>query len=287
VLARQNVDLVVWPETAVPFYLLLPYNRIYLDQIKHQVDSLGIHILTGVPDIVEYHQGDVIPKSSKTSRSGQRYDTFNSSMLFSPGNVVIQKYAKMQLVPFAERVPFSEALSFLNAMQWNFGLGGWNYGTQATVFRFGTASGHDIRFSNLICYESVFPGFVADFVKNGAQFLTVITNDSWWGNTSGAYQHKQIAVLRAVENRRWVVQCANGGISCFIDPFGHILRPTAMYAEATVSGSIEPRTELTFYSQHGDWLAELCVMLSVFFLTAALGKKFYINIRTRQGNEIH
>ena len=112
-------------------------------------------------------------------------------MLLQPGDPEIQKYAKMILVPFAERVPFSEALSFLNAMQWNFGLGGWGMGGEKTVFHLkekGIAddSSKRFQFSNFICYESVYPGFVASFVREGAEFLTVITNDSWWGNTSCA-----------------------------------------------------------------------------------------------------
>jgi apolipoprotein N-acyltransferase len=279
--SRQRTDLVLWPETAIPFYALLPENRRYLEQIRRQVDSLGIHLLTGVPDAVYYRQGGEIPKSSKTSVTGERYDTFNSSLLLQPGSEEIQKYAKMLLVPFAERVPFSEALSFLNAMHWNFGMGGWNSGKQATLFTLRSG----VKFSNLICYESAYPGFVADFVRQGAQFLTVITNDSWWGNTSGAYQHKQFGVLRAIENRRWIVQCANGGISCFIDPFGHILHPTKMFTQTVLAETIEPGTELTFYSRHGDWLAELCGVLSLFCLAAALGRKFYGNIRTRQLNE--
>ena len=284
---QQQVDLVLWPETAVPFYILSENNLHYFNVIKHQVDSLGIHLLTGIPDIVYYRAGDVVPKSSKTAQDGQRYDSFNSSMLLIPNSNEVQKYAKMLLVPFAERVPFSEELSFLNAMQWNFGLGGWNFGKEATVFSFRTNTLPDVKFSNMICYESVYPGFVANFVKKGAQFLTVITNDSWWGNTSGAYQHKQIAVLRAVENRRWIIQCANGGISCFIDPFGHIVQPTSLYTQAIIAGDIEPKTELTFYSKNGDWFAELCFVLSAFLLAATLGKKFYMNIRTRQMNEVH
>lgn len=285
--ARERAELVLWPETAVPFYLLLPIHQSSFVQIRQQVDSLNIYLLTGIADAVYYQTGEEIPKSSKTSRTGQRYDTFNSSIMLSPNDGEIQKYAKNLLVPFAERVPYSEELSFLNAMQWNFGMGGWNSGREATVFRLKTEALPEVKFSNLICYESVYPGFVADFVKRGAQFLTVITNDSWWGNTSGAYQHKQFGILRAVENRRWIVQCANGGVSCFIDPFGHILHATEMYKEAVVVENIEPKTELTYYSQHGDWLGEACIVVSAFLLAAALGRNFYMNIRRRQMHEVH
>jgi apolipoprotein N-acyltransferase len=285
--ARKQPALILWPETAVPFYVLDPRNIRYFDLIKHQVDSLGIALLSGIPDITYYPEEGPFPASSKTSADGRRYDNFNSSMLLKPGDPEVQKYAKMLLVPFAERVPFSEALSFLNAMQWNFGLGGWGIGRERTVFhmRAGKAtddSGRTISFSNFICYESIYPGFVAGFVRNGAEFLTVITNDSWWGNTSGAYQHAQIAVMRAVENRRWVVQCANGGVSCFVDPWGHLLQPTEMFTRQTMVGAITPLRGLTLYSRAGDWFAQMCLLLTSFYLTAGLGQRIYSALRGKQ-----
>ncbi|HYQ86201.1 MAG TPA: apolipoprotein N-acyltransferase [Bacteroidota bacterium] len=284
--AGKGVDLIIWPETAVPFYILDPRNRPGFETLKREIDSLGIPLLTGIPDIKYYGEGEPAPGSSKVSQDGRRYDNYNSSMLLQPGDPEIQKYAKMILVPFAERVPFSEALSFLNAMQWNFGLGGWGMGSTKTVFhlrgkRFAVDSSKRFLFSNFICYESVYPGFVASFVREGAEFLTVITNDSWWGNTSGAYQHAQFAVLRAVENRRWVVQCANGGISCFVDPFGHLLEPTRMFTQQVLISSVKPERALTFYSAMGDWFAQICLVLSSFSLAAALGSRMYSTIRGR------
>lgn len=280
-IASKKADLILWPETAIPFYLLDPRHRDYFESMKRRVDSLGIPLLTGIPDITYYRAGDPIPRSSKTLPGGSRYDNYNSSILLQPHDEEIQKYAKMLLVPFAERVPFSEALSFLNAMQWNFGLGGWAVGKEKTVFRVrgGADSAAGFSFSNFICYESVYPGFVADFVRGGAEFLTVITNDSWWGNTSGAYQHAQFAVLRAVENRRWVVQCANGGISCAVDPYGHQFNRTEMFSMQSLVTAITPARDLTFYSRMGDWFAESCLVLSLFHLAAALGSRIYTRIR--------
>ncbi|HZY09737.1 MAG TPA: apolipoprotein N-acyltransferase, partial [Bacteroidota bacterium] len=284
---KQNIDLVIWSETAIPFYILDQPYQMYFQKIKLRFDTLGVPLLTGIPDLIYYKEGDVSPKSSKFAPSGLRYDTYNSSMLLIPASNMIQKYAKVILVPFAERVPFSEELSFLNAMQWNFGLGGWGRGKDTTVFTFQTSKSVEVKFSNMICYESIYPGFVAAFVRKGAQFLTVITNDSWWGNTSGPYQHVQHGVLRAVENRRWIAQCANGGISCFIDPYGRIFKSTDMYAQTVISAEIEQKNELTFYTLRGDWFAEIMLMFSLFFLTAAFGKKLYSRIRIKEQNEIH
>jgi apolipoprotein N-acyltransferase len=215
------------------------------------------------------------------------YNSWNSSILLQPNDDTIQKYSKIKLVPFAERVPWSDVLSFMNAMYWNFGLGGWAVGEDTTVFQFKTRNTTSVFFSNLICYESIYPGFTSEFVRKGAQFLTIITNDSWWGNTSGAYQHKQYAIFRAIENRRWIARCANGGISCFIDPFGRVVESSELFTQKILYGNIVPNNVLTFYSQHGDWFAESCLIVSLLALMACVGKIFYFKIRKEQEDEIH
>ncbi|HUL44433.1 MAG TPA: apolipoprotein N-acyltransferase [Bacteroidota bacterium] len=275
----HSVDLMLWPETAVPFTLLEPAEHRSLESIRNEIDSLGIPLLTGIPDLIHYPNAADAPPGSKHFSDGEAYETFNGSVLLQPHSDTLQRYSKMVLVPFAERVPYSEYLSFLNAAQWNFGMGGWGIGRDTTVFRFRTQAGAQVNFSNMICYESAYPDLVAAFVRKGAEFLTVVTNDSWWGNTSGAYQHRQIAVLRAVENRRWIVQCANGGISFIVDPFGRIREERGMYSRGVLMGTITTNDDLSFYSSHGDWFAELCVMLSLFLITAGLGSKIYTRIR--------
>jgi apolipoprotein N-acyltransferase len=279
---RFNPDLVMWSETAIPFYILQPQYQVYFANIRQQMDTSGWSLFTGFPHIVYYPEGDSLPKTFKTSKSGYKYNSYNSSLLMQPQSNEIQLYSKIRLVPFAERVPWSDALSFMNAMYWNFGLGGWAIGEDTTVFHFKTRDGTQVSFSNLICYESIYPGFTTEFVRRGAQFLTVITNDSWWGNTSGAYQHTQYAVLRAIENRRWVARCANGGISCFIDPYGRMNESTQLYTQSILYGNVVPRDELTFYTNHGDWFAESCLIVSLMVVMAGIGKIFYFQVRTRQ-----
>ncbi len=284
-ISDEKPDLVIWSETAVPFFLLQENSRYYLEVLKQQLDSQQVVLLSGIPNIQYYGVGEKAPKSSKMTKEGLRYDSYNSSMLIRHNIDTIQTYAKMLLVPFAERVPYSEELSFLNAMQWNLGLGGWGIGKKQTVFHFKTNKGAEANVSSLICFESIFPAFVADFVKNGANFLTIITNDSWWGNTSGAYQHKQYAILRAVENRRWIARCASGGISCIIDPFGHILQSSKLYTKDIIIGDVELRNDKTFYTFHGDWFAEFCLLFAGMCVVSAIGKKYYTTIRKQQGNQ--
>ena len=149
------------------------------------------------------------------------------------------------MVPFAERMPYADMFQFFDFLRWDVGIGGWQIGPDTTVF-------HDARtgarFSTIICYESTYPGFVAEFVRRGAEFMTLITIDSWWDHMSGAYQHQQIAVLRAVENRRWIARCAVGGISCYIDPYGRAHGSTELFTQRLLNSRIERRTDLTFYT---------------------------------------
>ncbi len=268
-------DLIIWPETAIPFYLLSPPRVGAYDSLREYVTSRGVPLLSGVPDIVVYTTHQEPPRGSKTMPDGTRYETFNSSILLLPGVDTVQKYAKTLLVPFAERVPYSDVFSILNAAQWNFGLGGWSVGRDTALFRLPLAGGDTAQFGNLICYESVYPGYVSGLVRRGARFLTIITNDSWWGNTAGPYQHRQFAVLRAIENRRWIIQCANGGISFVVDPAGRIVSQTEMFTRTALRAEVGLPTGLTPYTRYGDWFAEGCFILSSFAFFASIIHRIY------------
>jgi apolipoprotein N-acyltransferase len=266
IVASSKPDIVLWPETAIPFYILSPPRAAEFSELRNYVGRIGVPLLTGIPDMVVYGEGDKVPRGAKSGPDGTRYESFNSSALIVPGSDTVTRFAKSLLVPFAERVPYSDVLTFLNAAQWNFGLGGWSMGRDTNLLRLPLRGGDTVAFGNLICYESVYPAYVAGLVRRGARFLTVITNDSWWGNTSGVYQHRQFAVLRAVENRRWVVQCANGGISFVVDPSGRIRSESELFTRTAFRAVIGTPSELTPYTRHGDWLAEGCSLMTLFAL---------------------
>jgi apolipoprotein N-acyltransferase len=177
----------------------------------------------------------------------------------------------MKMVPIAERVPYADAFYFLDFLRWGVGIGGWQIGPDSTIFveqRTGT------RFSTMICYESTYPDFVAAFVRKGAEFIAIITIDSWWDRMSGAYQHQQFAIFRAVENRRWIARCAVGGFSCFIDPYGRVYDKTDLFTQTSLVRTLERSSALTIYTAHGDWLSEVCLLVAGMFCAAALGQKF-------------
>lgn len=262
---NENTDIVVLPESAI--LLNLPVFNVEAEKTKKIIDSLNVVLISGYAK-VKYYEGDQAPSSSNVLKgSNIRYDSFNSILMMEPGSDLIQSYSKMRLVPFAERIPYADDVPYLiEPLRWGVGISNWGKGTDSTLFFSRTLQ---TNFLSMVCYESVFPEFVASFVNKGAEFLIFITNDSWWGNTSGARQHNQFAVLRAVENRRWIIRCANGGISSFIDPFGTMYDKTDMYEKAYIQRAITPFSNKTFYTIHGDIFARICAIITLltFFIS--------------------
>jgi len=279
-LGENRPDIVVWPETALPFDVLGSMNSELLATLRTNSTRWGAGILTGFPRRVAYHDSTTAPRSARREKgTGARYDWFNAAVFIPTVAGDVRWYGKMKMVPFAERIPYAGAFSIFDFLRWDVGIGGWQIGPDTTVFvdpRTGA------RFNSIICYESTYPGFVTAFVRKGAEFLTLVTVDSWWDHMSGAYQHQQIAILRAIENRRWLVRCAVGGISCYIDPYGRVYDRTELFTKATLSRTIERRTDLTHYSRYGDWLGEICVWVSLTLLAAGAGQIFLRKKRAEQ-----
>lgn len=273
---NPDVELVVYPETAITYYFLLSPYRYYFNWFKSEVDSLNVAILTGFPDAKFYDDPSQAPPSSHLIKeTGQRYDAFNAMGLFLPKNDKIQKYAKIILVPFGERLPYADTFHFLiEPLQWGVGISSWAKGKDTTIFEMKRKNGDVVKFSGVVCYESIYPSFVRQFVKKGAEFLAVITNDSWYGNTSGPYQHFQYSILRAVENRRSIVRCANGGISGFIDPYGRVQKKTKFHEKTQIADVVKLNSEKTFYTMYGDLLVYISFLVFVFAFVLAVYKKF-------------
>jgi apolipoprotein N-acyltransferase len=271
-------SLVLWPETALPYYVFMPERGNDLAPVRTLVEARNVSVLTGLPVAVVYADSTRAPRSARRLRwTGERYDAFNAAALVRPGRSDVPWYGKMKMVPFAERVPYADLFAFMDFLRWGVGIGGWQIGRDTTVF-FEPETG--AAFSGVICYESVYPAFVAEFVRRGAEFLTILTVDSWWDHMSGAYQHQRFAVFRAVENRRWVARCAAGGISCYVDPWGRVMDETALFTRATLSRTLERRRDLTVYTRYGDWCGVACVFMTGLFVAAAAGTVFQKRLRS-------
>ena len=115
----------------------------------------------------------------------------------------------------------------------------------------------------VICYESIWGGYVASSVQKGAQFIAIITNDGWFGNSSGKDQHLEYAKLRAIETRRWVCQSANTGISAFINQRGDVVQQTKWWTRTAIKQDINLSSDLTFYVRYGDYLPKTGSLLAV------------------------
>ncbi len=245
----DSAKLILWPETALPVYLFSGAYQDEVDKIYSFINENKVSLLTGMPDFQIYQ--DNPPKAAKyNSAENYYYATYNSILLLQPDKYEIQRYGKIHLVPLGEHTPFVHQVPFLGELlKWGVGITGWNVGQDTTVFKV-IENSDTIKIGGLVCYESVFPTFPNYFVERGAQFLTVVTNDSWYGKLSGPYQHKEFANLRAVENRRAVVRCANGGVSCLINKFGVTEVETEMFVRTHLVVDVPLINEETFYTKH-------------------------------------
>ncbi len=250
--ARQSPDLVVWPETAAPAYLLREPE--YMAKVVDVAREVGAPILTGCPDLdYDRRLKQVVPR--------------NSVVLVTPEGEVAGKYDKIHLVPFGEAIPFQTVFPILKRV--NFGEADFVPGEDRVVFDTGGA-----RFSVLICFEAIFPRLARQFVDRGARLLVNVTNDVWYGRTSMPFQHAAMAVMRSIENRRSLARSANSGVSLVTDPFGRIISRLGIFQRGVIVEDVPMVESTSFYSRRGDVFAWATVILSLaLVLASARGRK--------------
>lgn len=249
---KRRPDLVIWPETATPFYFGgSGNNSVLTNDLERFVRSTGTPLLTGSP--------------TYRVRPGGIVELRNSAVLLERGGNIAATYHKRHLVPFGEYVPFKSVLFFVEKLV--DAVGDFEAGTEYTVMRAGSgAASHETAFSTVICYEIIFPDLVRRFVGNGASVIVTITNDAWFGRTAAPSQHFSMAVLRAVENRVPVARAANTGISGFIDAKGRILETSGIFTEDVLTRVLTPGNGKTFYTMHGDVFAYACAVFSLLLM---------------------
>jgi apolipoprotein N-acyltransferase len=241
---KHAPDMVVWPETATPFYFL--HNAPLSKMVMNAVEVTGKDFLIGSP-------------SYTYEKTKEEINYYNSAYLIEADLKVIGKYDKVHLVPFGEYVPFKKWLPFLGKMVAH--VGDFKPGIKGE-----TLSWKDEKLGIQICFEIIFPGLSRAMAQNGADILINITNDAWFGKTSAPYQHFSMAVFRAVENRRSLVRAANTGISGFVDPVGRILDQSELFTDAVLTGNIPIYKKTSFYTRAGDLFAVTCSLISVIFI---------------------
>ncbi len=208
-----------------------------------------------------YSQNFGVPADSLTNY----YDAFNLGLAVDTSGITGLTH-KSKLVVGVERMPYKRYLESI-AGDLSFNMGG-TRGTLRTddsrfVFRHNRTG---TRYGVAICYESVYGNFFGDFIRNGAQYMFIITNDGWWGNTPGHRQHNAFASLRAIETRRDIARSANTGITCFINSRGDILQPTRYWEEDAIKGRICMSNKMTFYTKYGDYIGRMALVATVLLL---------------------
>lgn len=260
--------LVVWPETAIPYTIRRPLYSSDWTSLSRWTDSLGISLLTGYADYVEYRSGTAPPSARQYTDTPIHYDIFNAAMLVGerPGGT-IEVHRKTRLTPFAERLPFADQLTFaMQWIEWGVGISAWGKGTSCVPLKIREGANVGVN----ICIESIYPEVSREFVRNGASILAVITNDAWYNGTWGPMQHFRIAQQRAIETRRSIIRCANSGVSGLISPAGESVHPVSgdVPAETTSAAvfQVTPQSALTLYSRTGNILPYTSVVVTILVL---------------------
>jgi apolipoprotein N-acyltransferase len=229
--ARSGAQLIIWPEVPGPIYYY--HDAKFRDQATTLARTTQAHFLFGTVGAT--------PQGSP----------LNSAVLLRPDGDFVDRYDKINLVPFGEYVP--KFFGFVNRITQE--ISDFVPGDRIVTFPM-----DDHRLGVFICYESAFPHEVRQFTKAGAQVLINISNDGYFGHSAAREQHLEIARMRAAENKRWLLRSTNDGITAVIDPAGRITLRLPMFQETAARVGYQYNSEVTFYSAHGDWFAWGCLV---------------------------
>lgn len=247
-ITEKRPDLVVWPETALPFYFQEPTEL--ANKVRQFARENSLNIITGSP---AYRFDD----------DAVKYALYNRAYWISNDGFIHDYYDKEHLVPFGEYVPLSGYIPFIEKLV-----------EGELDFSSGTATDPlikgDLALGVLICYEIIFPGLVRKRINQGANIIINLSNDAWFGNTSAPAQHLHLSVLRAVEQNRYVIRATNTGISAFIDPRGNVYNQSGLFEDAQIldrAGLITAKT--IYYHLHRviNFLLLAGVVLAIFLHT--------------------
>jgi apolipoprotein N-acyltransferase len=234
----DGAQAVLWPESSTPY--LFNEDPVQAEAVRALVRESGVPLLFGTDEL----------------ERGTPPHYYNSAFMLAPTGAVAAVYRKMRLVPFGEYVPLRQLLFFVSPLVE--AVADFSPGTQVTMLPIG-----EHMASTAICYEVVYPHLIRQGVLNGAELLTTITNDAWYGTSSAPYQHFALASMRAIEQGRYLARAANTGISGIVDPYGRPVVTTRMFEEAVVTADVRFLQARTLYATIGDAVAIASLGLAI------------------------
>jgi len=281
-LLTKNTKFLVAPESAIQEGLR---ESDFLNQTTQTMPSVSLKMLQDflkdypnlqlVIGASTYEFLDEPTETSRITQAGFPYDEYNTAILMNASSVE-DTYHKSKLVPGPEKMPFKKLLGPIQDVAFDLGgtVGSLGYGRVRKTF---PSIGGDINIAPLICYESIYGGFVAEFVRNRASLIFIITNDGWWGPTQGYKQHLVFAQLRAIECRRSIARSANTGVSAFVSQRGDIYKSSDYWVAVALKSEIRANKTLTFFVRYGDYPARVSAFLAALLLLISLS----IKLKTR------
>lgn len=227
--STSKTTIVVWPETAIA--LCLDENEEETNKLKTLAKEINVTLVVGAYD---------------KNAVGEKY---NSLIAISPTGEISEPYYKQILAPFGEYFPMGNHIKKIFPFMCDIieDMGGLDYGKDGGILD--TPIG---KIGGVICFESIFSQITRRSVNDGAELIAIATNDSWFGESSALYQHNAHAVLRAVENKRYVLRASNTGLSSIISPYGEILVKATPYTPTYASVNVSLIDQKTLYSILGD-----------------------------------
>ncbi|KIA82848.1 acyltransferase [Kaistella solincola] len=276
--SKGKIDYYIGPETSIPGFgsisetgfedsELLNTVKSFLTKHPNSVFATGISSHRFYPDANQ--------KSNTAYQTSQEIfvDSYNSAVQIIP-NQKVEVYHKGKLVPGVEIFPYINVLKpLLGDAMLNLGGTTASLGVDAERKAFSNPF-NEGKLAPIICYESIYGEFVTDYVKKGANFLAIMTNDSWWGETQGHKQLMAYSRMRAIETRREIARAANSGISAHINARGDVVADTFYGDKTTLFAKINLYEHQTFYTRAGDLLSRICIFVFGFLVFYNLIKKF-------------
>lgn len=259
----DSTDLIVAPETALPTFWEDPIwpDNPTINKISRFIQKYpGTGFIAGALTQRKISDGEAVSVTAMLSDDGTfSYDIYNSAVFIGQSND-IQISHKNILVNGVEQMPFQKYFSFLGNYVMNLGgtSGSLAAGKEPQVL----SAERDLNVGPVICFESVFGEFAGRLVNQGANVLVVLTNDGWWKDSPGTWQHFGYSRLRAIETRRCVVRSANTGISGIINEKGEVLKESRVNSIEAIKGKVQLNNQITFYDRHGDYIGRICILLS-------------------------